>query len=112
LALEALALAATAGYFGYQALVGQATSARGALMVILYTAVMAAIVGALAFALGRGRGAARSPAIVLQILLVPLGGYLISLQQYQVGVPAVLAGVVGVYSLLSVATREALERTP
>lgn len=109
LALEALALTAVAVYLGYEAVTGEPVSLRGALMVITYTALMAVVAGALCRALARRRSGARGPAVVLQILLVPLGGYLLSGGWYWTGVPTTLAGLCGVAALLARGTREALD---
>jgi hypothetical protein len=84
-----------------------ATGARGVVMVVLFIGLLAAAFGGLAFVLWRGRRWARSPAIVLQLLLVPIGSGMIGGLGWP-GLVVMAMGLVGAGLLLVPQTRAAL----
>ena len=110
LAGETVVLLAVLIFLLYEAVTGAADTAQGALAVTLYTAVVAAILGGLAWALHRRRGWARGPAIVVQMLLIPIGYTMATSGLPALGVPVILVGLVGAGTLLAPATRAAIGR--
>ncbi len=73
-----------------------------------FIALSAVVLAALGLALARKKALARGPAIVLQMLLIPLGYYMVAGGLAWVGVPVMVIGVVGSGLLLAPATRAAL----
>jgi hypothetical protein len=72
-------------------------------------AVLLAVVwGGLGLALRRGKALARGPAIVMQMLLIPIGYYMIVGGLAWLGVPVMVAGLLGAGLLLAPSTRTAL----
>jgi hypothetical protein len=109
LAGEAAALLALLLFALYQDIAGSAASAQGAIAVTLFTAIFAAVLGGLAWALHQRRGWARGPAIVVQMLLIPIG-YGIAGGLPALGLPVMVIGIVGAGLLLAPATRAAIGR--
>jgi hypothetical protein len=105
---EAVMLAAVAGLLVYEDLTETATSSGGAVFVTVLTAAMAALLVVLARALGRRRGWARGPAVFVELMLLPVGYYMIKGGLPAVGIPVLLLGLFGVGLLVAPATREAL----
>lgn len=83
-------------------------SARSAAATPLITGLYGAILAALGRALGRMRAMARGPAIVLQMLMIPIGYYMVAGGVAWLGVPVILVGLVGAGLLLAPSTRIAL----
>jgi hypothetical protein len=108
LAAETLGLVALVIYLVYADIAGGAESARGAVMVTLFAALMATVFGLLAATLRRRRSWARGPAIVLQLLLVPIGYSMASAGMAWAGVPVIVLGLAGAAALIAPSTREAL----
>jgi hypothetical protein len=81
------------------------TSAVG---VTLATLLFAAMLAGLAWSLSRRKGWARGPAIVLEMLLIPIGWYMLTGGLPLLGLPTILAGLVGAGGLLAPSTRAAL----
>jgi len=108
LALEAAALAVVVGVLIYEDVATTPTSMRGAVLVTLYAVIMTAVFGGLAWALHRRQRWARGPAIVMQLLLVPIGFTMASGGAAWLGVPTILVGLAGAGTLLAPATRAAL----
>ena len=78
----------------------------GALLVLIIVGVL--IVGGLSRALSNLKTWARGPAIVLELLLLPIGYTMITNGLAYVGIPVVLIGLFGAGLLLAPATRAAL----
>jgi hypothetical protein len=110
LAGEAVALLALLAFLLYQDLTGAAETAQGAVAVTLYTAIFVVILGGLARALHRRRRWARGPAIVLQMLLIPIGYTMAVSGLPALGIPVMVIGLAGAGILLAPATREAVGR--
>lgn len=108
LALQAVVVAATAAFVVYADLTQEAGTARAALTVTGYALLMAAIFALLSWALHRRKAWARSPAIVLELLLVPIGWYMVTGGAAWLGVPVLVVGFVGAGLLLAPSTRAAL----
>jgi hypothetical protein len=110
LAVEAALIGIFAGYLIVDSLTGGASSATGAVGVIGFLLVVAAVFGAASRALNRRRAWARGPAIVLHFLLFPFGLVYLSGGQTMIGVVALVVGVGGSAVLLAPATRIAVGR--
>jgi hypothetical protein len=106
LIVEAVALAAVTGWLVYE--VAITTNVRGAVGVTVYAGVMAALFGLLGWALHRRRAWARGPAIVLQMLLIPIGYYMTTGGVAWLGLPVIAFGLVGAGVLLAPSTRATL----
>jgi len=105
---EALGAAALAVFLGYEDITGTATSLRSALLVTGFVVLMAAALGALAVALYRRQSWARSPSIVVQLLLLPSAYVMISSGLAWLGIPIGIAAVAVIGLLISSASRDAL----
>jgi hypothetical protein len=110
LAGEAVVLLAVLVFLLYQDISGAADTAQGAAAVTLYTATFVVILGGLAWALHRRRRWARGPAIVVQMLLIPIGYTMATSGLPAVGVPVIVIGLVGAGTLLAPSTRQAVGR--
>jgi len=90
-------------------LTGGASSQQGAIGVIGYVLTLGAVLGILSWALHGRRAWARGPAIVLHMLMVPLGVALAT-NGNLLGAGALLAGLGGCVALLAPGTRVAVGR--
>ncbi|HET8660316.1 MAG TPA: hypothetical protein VFM55_15120 [Micromonosporaceae bacterium] len=108
LAAEAAAVVLVVAYLVYADLTADAASRRSALLVTGYAALVAAALGGLAWALSRRRAWARSPAIVLQLLLLPAAYYMVSGGLFWLGLPLGATALLVIGLLLTAATREAI----
>ena len=106
--VQAIAVAAVVALLLYEDLTARASSARGAVLVTVYAAMIAGILGLLGLALRRRRAWARGPAIVLQLLFLPIGYYLVAGGLPWLGLPVIAIGLGGAGALLAPATRAAL----
>jgi hypothetical protein len=107
---EAAALAVVLLFLLYEDLIGAAGTARGAIAVTVYTALLAAALGWFSWALRGRRAWARGPAVVVQLLLMLTGYTMTTNGLPEVGVPVLVIGLVGAGTLLAPATRAALGR--
>jgi hypothetical protein len=105
---ETVALIVLLGLLVYDAITAPAGTPHGALAVTLYTAFMAGVLGLLSWALWRHKAWARGPAIVLQLLALPIGYSMVSSGLAWLGIPVLLAGLGGAGLLLAPPTRAAL----
>jgi hypothetical protein len=78
--------------------------------VTVFSALLAAAFGGLAWALHGRRSWARGPAVVLQLLLIPIGYTMATSGLPVFGVPVLLIGLVCAGTLLAPASRAALGR--
>jgi hypothetical protein len=108
LAAQGIVLGLLAIFLLYESLAGAAQTVQSAVAVVGYTAVAAAALGGLAFALHRRRGWARGPAIVLEMFGILLGYTFTRGGTPAVGVPALLLAIAGTVALLAPSTRLAL----
>ncbi len=69
---------------------------------------MAGVLGLLAWSLHRRQRWARGPAIVLELLLLPIGYYMVAGGVAWLGLPTMALGLVGAGALLAPTTRSAL----
>lgn len=93
---EAVALGLTTLYLIYEGLTGTATTLVGALVVTGFAGAGALLVFALARALAARRKGARGPAVVVQLMLLPIGFFMIQGGLAWLGAPVIaLALAVG-----------------
>lgn len=107
LSVQAVAIVALAVIVAWAAFTTSSISTTSAVATPLITFFFAAVFGGLAYALHQLRGWARGPAIVLEMLLVPIGWYVLS-GIVLVGVLVIASGLAGAILLLAPSTREAL----
>lgn len=110
---EAVALGALAGYLAYQDITATATDLTSALIVTGFAAGGAVLLAVLARALSRHRAAARAPAIVAQLMLLPVGYYMTVGGLAWLGLPLIALGLAVAFLLVTPATTRAfgLDRT-
>lgn len=108
LAVEAVALTGLAIYVAWASLARSTTSKQGAGALLALIVIGVLIVAGLSRALSNLKTWARGPAIVLELLLLPIGYTMISGGLAYVGIPVMLAGLFGAGLLLAPATRTAL----
>lgn len=110
LAGQAAALVAVVFFLLYEDFTGAAASVGTAVAVTGFTAVLAALFGLFAWALNRRQGWPRGPAIVIELLLVPIGYSMVGSGLPLLGVPVMVVGLAGAGMLLAPGTRAALGR--
>ena len=108
LGAETLAMVVVSIFLLYEDMAGTATSTRGAVMVTLFAVLLAGLLALLGLALWRRRAWARGPAIVLQLLALPIGYSMASGGLPWLGIPVMAIGLAGAAALLAPATRTAL----
>ncbi|MEV4722059.1 hypothetical protein [Micromonospora humida] len=96
---EAVALALLAGWLVWADLTATKTDLVSALFVTGFAIAGAVALWALGGALARRRAGARAPAMVLELMLVPVGWFMISGGLGWLGAPLIVLGV-GVCALL------------
>jgi hypothetical protein len=89
-------------------LVSQPTDRTASLTEAVGTVAVRVLLGFLGYALAGGRGWARGPCIVLQLMLLPIGYFMISAGVVWAGVLAILLGLVVSGLLIAPASRESL----
>ncbi|MDG4769268.1 hypothetical protein [Solwaraspora sp. WMMD792] len=94
LAGESVAVGLVAGYLAYQDVTSTATDLASALIVTGFAVGGAVLLAVLARAVARRRSAARAPAIVAQLMLLPVGYYMIVGGLAWLGVPLIGLGLV------------------
>jgi len=108
LVVEALGALAGAVLLGAAALTGPAVSTASAISTVVVALLLAVVFVVLARLLYRRNRAARGPALVLQLLLIPIGWYMARGGTPWVGVPLLVVAVIGAGALLAPATRSEL----
>jgi hypothetical protein len=106
--VEAAALAVVTVWLIYELATTTATSVRGAVLVTVYAGLMASLFGLLGWALHHRRAWARGPAIVLEMLLIPIGYYMTTGGLAWLGLPVMAFGLFGAGMLLAPSTRTTL----
>ncbi|MFC0529241.1 hypothetical protein [Phytohabitans kaempferiae] len=105
---EAAAVALVAAYLVYEDLTGTANDMVVALMVTGFAIAGAALLFVLARALSRRRAGARGPAIVLQLMLLPIGYFMIQGGLAWAGIPIIAIAVTVGGLLVAPASTKAL----
>jgi hypothetical protein len=106
--VEAVGVAVVTGFLIYDALTRTASNRGGAAGAVIFPVLLAVLFALLGWQLRRRRGWARGPAIVLELLMLPVGYYMISGGAGWVGVPVMALGLLGAGLLLAPSSREAL----
>jgi hypothetical protein len=105
---EALAVAVVTGLLLYAAATQKAVSASTGILVVVVMAGLAALLALLGALLSRRRGGARAPAIVLELLFLPIGYYVVEGGVPWLGVPLIVVGLACSVLLFAPPTRDAL----
>jgi hypothetical protein len=105
---QAVVVALVVAFLVYKDFTAPVASWRDAMIVTGFAALIAVVLGALALALTRRRSWARGPAVVLELMLLPIGWFMISGGLAWLGVPVFLLGLLGAGLLVAPTTREAL----
>jgi hypothetical protein len=105
---EAAVVTAVLAYVVYRSVTAAAVVVRDVALVVVFTAVMAALLWLCGWALSRRYGWARGPAVVLELMLLPIGYFMIAGGLIGVGLPVLALGLVGAGLLVAPATRGAL----
>jgi hypothetical protein len=109
--LEAAAIGLYALATVWFAVAADSASVSSAIATPVFFALCAAIAAGLARALGRKKALARSPAIVMQMLLLPIGYSMIAVGDAWLGATFLVIGLLGSGLLLAPSTRTALGLT-
>ncbi|GIJ78235.1 hypothetical protein SAMN05443287_103219 [Micromonospora phaseoli] len=105
---QAVAVGLVAAWLVFADLTAEATDLTSALMVTAFAIGVAVALWALGNALSRRRAGARAPAIVLQLMLLPIGWFMIQGGLGWLGVPLIALGVGVTWLLVSPPTTRAL----
>lgn len=105
---EAVALALLAAFLVFEDLTATATDLASALFLTAFAIGGAAALWGLSVALNRRRVAARAPAIVLQLMLLPVGYYMVQGGLAWLGIPLAALGLLVCALLVSAPTNRAL----
>jgi hypothetical protein len=105
---EAVALGLLTVYLLYEDLTATANDLTSALLITAFAAFGTVVLVLLARALANRRPGARAPAIVLQLMLLPVGYYMIGGGLAWLGVPLMALGIVVCVLLVSPPTTRAL----
>ncbi len=106
--LESLGVFAVTGLLIYDAIRIRTTHVGGAAGAIAFPFLVGVALAGFGWALRRRRAWARGPAIVLQLLMLPVGYYMLTGGAAWAGVPVILLGLIGAVLLFAPASREAL----
>jgi hypothetical protein len=106
--LQAAGLAVVTGLLVYLNITAKWTTAQMALSTTGYVALMTVAFTFVAVSLARRRRWARGPAIVIELLQVPIGYTMLTNGLPAVGGPVLVLGLAGAVLLLAPATRRAL----
>jgi hypothetical protein len=108
LSAQAAVVALIVAFLVYKDFTARVVIVRDAIIVTGFAALIAVLLGVLAFALARRRAWARGPSVVLELMLLPIGWYMVSGGLAWLGVPVFGLGLLGAGLLVVPATREAL----
>src|SRR3954465_15858447 len=101
LAAQAVALVAVVVFLAVADLGGDAGSVRGAVGVTLYAALLAVALSGLTWALWKRRSRGRGPAIVVELLLLPIGYTMATGGLAWPGIAVMAVGLAGAATLLA-----------
>jgi hypothetical protein len=108
LLVEAAGVVLASGLLGYYATTRPTVTAASAVTSVVFPLGLGVLLGVLGWQLRAHRSWARGPAIVLELLMVPIGFYMVSGGAAVVGIPVLVLGLVGAGLLLAPSSREAL----
>jgi hypothetical protein len=105
---EAAVVTAVLAYVVYRSLTAAAVVVRDVALVVGFTAVMAALLWLCGWALSRRYAWVRGPSVVLELMLLPIGYFMVVAGLIWVGLIVLALGLVGAGLLVAPTTREAL----
>jgi hypothetical protein len=105
---EAAGLVALTAYLGYSDLTDDANDIASALLLTVFAALGALALFFLGRTLARGRAGARGPAIVVQLMLLPVGYYMTQGGLGWLGIPLIALALLVCGLLLAPASSKAL----
>jgi hypothetical protein len=105
---EAAGLAVLTVFLVYENLTAERTDLASALFVTVFAAAGAAALAFLGRLLAQRRAGARAPAIVLQLMLVPVGYYMAQAGMGWLGIPLIALGLVVCGLMLTPSSTNAL----
>jgi hypothetical protein len=105
---EAVAVGMVAAFLVYESVTATATDLWSAILVTAFAAAAAAALWLLGAALANRRAGARAPAIVLQLMLLPIGYYMTTGGIGWLGVPLIAIGLLVAGLLVSPPTTRGL----
>ncbi|HEY2673303.1 MAG TPA: hypothetical protein VGJ07_23435 [Rugosimonospora sp.] len=108
LLVEAVGVLVATGFLGYDAATQSTVGASSTVASVAFPLGLAVVLALLGWQLRRRQAWARGPAIVLEMLMVPVGYYMVAGGAVWIGVPVMIIGVVGAGLLLAPSSREAL----
>jgi hypothetical protein len=108
LVVEAVGALAAAALLAAAAIRGPSVSVASAVSTVVVAVLLTVVFAALARLLARRSRGARGPALVLQLLLIPIGWYMARGATPWVGVPVLVVALLGAAGLLAPRTREEL----
>ena len=108
LGIQTLGLVALVGILVFADVRSTSTSTSGAAGLTAFVVLVAALFGLFVWALSGRRAWARGPAIVLELLLLPVGYSLVTSGLAFLGIPVLVVGATTAALLLAPATRAAL----
>ena len=106
---QAAGLLVLSGVLAYDGFTSTAQSATSAVAIVVFTLLMTVFLGGLAFALSRRRRWARGPALVLELLLIPIGWSIATNGVAALGAVLIVIGLAGIGTLIAPATRAGLD---
>jgi hypothetical protein len=105
---EAVGVGLVAAFLVYAAVTAATTNLTSAILVTAFAAGAAVALWLLGTALANQRAGARAPAIVLQLMLLPIGYYMAAAGLGWIGVPLMVLGLLVAGLLVSPPTTRAL----
>lgn len=108
LGAEGIALLVLGVVIGVESVAGNPTDATASLIEAVFGVAVGALLVLLGYWLVRGHRAARGPAVVLELMLLPVGYYMIQAGVVWAGVLAIALGLAVCGLLIAPATRQSL----
>jgi len=108
LAVQCVAVVGAAVFVAWEVATATATNKRSGVAFLVFVLICAVILGGLARALSNLKPWARGPAIVIEMLLIPIGFSMATHGLALIGVVVLLVGLFGAGLLLAPSTRTAL----
>jgi hypothetical protein len=108
LLVEAAGIVVASGWLVYWAITQPRVGAESTVVSVGFPFALAVVIALLSWQLRRRQAWARGPAIVLEMLLIPIGFYMIGGGVPWLGAPVLVLGLVGAGLLLAPSSREAL----
>ncbi|GAA5183438.1 hypothetical protein GCM10023322_22720 [Rugosimonospora acidiphila] len=108
LLVEAAGVVVASGLLAYYATTQPTVGVSSTIISVAFPFALAVVLALLAWQLRRRQAWARGPSIVLELLMVPIGYYMVAGGATWIGVPVMILGLLGAGLLLAPSSREAL----